>query len=59
MSRKPLELENDTASAVMDGNGSESGSLALENPLSWDGNGKEAHAEDAFTRQILYALIAV
>ena len=51
----------DIESGVMITDENESGAtaLALENPPSWEGNGEAAHSEDAFTRQILHALIAL
>ncbi len=52
-------LDNETGSAVMDENQSETTAVALESPPSWNGNGEGAPQEDTFTRQILFALVAL
>jgi HAMP domain-containing protein/signal transduction histidine kinase/DNA-binding response OmpR family regulator len=44
---------------IMADNASETAALALEEPSSWDGDGAANLSEDGFTRQILYALIAL
>ncbi len=51
--------DNESGVMVADENESGAAALALENPHSWEGNGEATHSEDAFTRQILHALIAL
>ncbi len=61
---KTDSLDNESGCVITAENEPEGTALALENPpslqnRSWDGNGAATHSEDAFTRQILHALIAL
>ena len=56
---KTDSLDNESGSVITDDNVAGAAALALENPSRWDGNGSATHPDEPFTRQILYALIAL
>jgi HAMP domain-containing protein/CheY-like chemotaxis protein/signal transduction histidine kinase len=52
-------LDNESGIETLEGNEQETTATAVENPPSWNGNGSAAYSEEPFTRQILFALVAL